>query len=94
MKRPSAVLALVALAAATVALAQQQTTPRPQAQPPASTQSQALPDRNASTSGERGKQELMKSCFTQVQAAHPGVPEKDIRDFCTKEVNSAYVPHD
>ena len=94
MKRPSAVFALTALAAATVALAQQQATPQPQAQPPASTQSQTAPDKNASTSSERGKQELMKSCFTQVQAANPGVPEKDIKDFCTKEVNSSYAPHE
>jgi len=94
VKRLSAAFALTALAAASVALAQQPTTPQPQAQPPASAQSQTPPDRDASTSGVRGKQELMKSCFTQVQAAHPGVPEKDIKDFCTKEVNSAYVPHD
>jgi hypothetical protein len=85
---------LIALAAATVALAQEHTTPQPQTQPPASTQSQTPADRNASTSGESAKQELMKSCFTQVRTANPGVPEKDIKDFCTKEVNSSYAPHD
>jgi hypothetical protein len=96
VRRLSAVFALSALAAATVALAQQ-TTPQPQAQPPASTtESQTPSDPNSSTSGESGKadkQALMKDCLTQVRAANPGVPERDIKDFCTKEVNS-YSPHD
>ena len=103
MKRLSTLFALTALAAASVALAQQQTTPQAEAQPPASpsqSQSQAPSDPNASTSSEdsnadkqaQPKALMMKDCMTQVQAANPTVPEKDIRDFCDKQVNSQSSP--
>lgn len=99
MKRPSTVFALIALAAATAALAQQQTTPQSGAQPPASpsqSQSQTPSDPNASTSSENSSSDrqaqtkalMMKDCMTQVQTANPTVPQKDIRDFCDKQVNS------
>ena len=92
MKRLFAVLVFSGLV--TVALGQEQATPKPQGQPPASTQTQTPPDRNATSSSESGKEALMQSCFTQVRAANPGAPEKDIKDFCTKEVNNSYAPHD
>ena len=97
MKRPSTVFALIALAAATVALAQQQTTPQSEAQPPASpSQSQTPSDPNASTSSENSNSDkqaqtkalMMRDCVTQVQTANPTVPEKAIRDFCDEQVNS------
>jgi predicted component of type VI protein secretion system len=89
MKRASAAFALTALVTATIGLAQQQTTPQPQAQPPASTaQSQTPSDPKAD------KQALLKDCVSQVGAANPRVPEKEIRDFCTKELDAHYSPHD
>jgi len=85
---------VTALAAATVAVAQ---TPQTPAEPPASATSQeqspnstAPPsDSRASPSSQSNsadKQALMKSCLTQVQAANPGVSEKDIKQFCDREV--------
>jgi hypothetical protein len=89
VKRLSTVFALTALAAATVALAQQQTAPQPQAQTPSSSQSQTPSDPKAD------KQALMKDCLTQVRAANPGADEKDIKDYCTKRVNTySSSPHD
>ena len=99
MKRFSAVLALTALAAATVAVGQQAPPP---AEPPASATSQeqspstATPsDPSTSASGEgrqADKQAMMKDCMTQVTTANPGVPQKDIQDFCDKEVNKTAPP--
>jgi hypothetical protein len=96
MRRFSPVLALTALAAATVALAQQ-TSPPPPADPPASAPSTTTPppDPSASTDGQSSdanKQALMKDCMTQVRAANPGVPEKDIKNFCDKEINQPAAP--
>src|SRR6516225_9033286 len=71
MKR--AALALAALAAATVAWAQQ-TTPPAATEPQASTtpQVQTAPPANSSTRmSEADKQALMNKCLTQVQAANP-----------------------
>jgi hypothetical protein len=84
--------AFVALAAATVAIAQVNP-----AEPPASnTQRQQSPksttppsEQNPGMSSESGKasqQALMKDCMTQVQAANPGVLEQDIKKFCEKEI--------
>ncbi len=90
MKR--AVFALGTLAAATIALAQQ-TTPAPE--PPTSTapQEQTAPSTDASPRmSEPDRQALMKDCMSQVQAANPSVPEKQIRDYCEKQVSS-YSPH-
>ena len=89
MKR--AVLALAAMAATTIALAQQ-TTPR--AEPPTSTapQEQAAPPANASPRmSETDKQTLMRDCVREVQAANPSVPEKDVKAYCDKQVKS-YSP--
>jgi len=90
VKRVSTLFALTALAAATVALAQQQTTPQSEAPPPASpSQSQTPSDpSDADKQAQQPKALMMKDCMTQVQAANPTVPEKDIRDFCNKQVNS------
>ena len=41
---------------------------------------------------ETDKQLLMNKCLTQVQAANPNVPEKDIRAYCNKEINSIASP--
>ena len=97
MKR--AALALAALAAATVAIAQVNP-----AEPPASTtQQQQSPnsttppsDPNTGMSSESSKasqQALMKDCMTQVQAANPGVPEKDIKKFCENEISKSSPKH-
>lgn len=87
MKRFSAALALTALAAATLAVAQQAA---PSAEPPASATSQQ-PSRDATTpstpSTTADKQALMQACMTQVTAANPGVRHEDIQNFCDKEVN-------
>lgn len=102
MKRFYPVLALSALAAAaTVAMAQQapppaeppastapqdqNQTPSPQEQSPDS--STAPSDPNASPSSESRQQTLMKECMTQVAAANPGLAQKDIQNFCDKEVS-------
>jgi hypothetical protein len=103
MKRFPAAFALTALAAATVALAQQAP---PAAEPPASAAPEqqspnattvpsdpnAGADPNASTNSDDRRQTLMKDCVTQVAAANPGVPAKDINNFCDKEVNQVSKP--
>jgi hypothetical protein len=81
MKRPSAVLALTVLAAATVAVAQQQTTPQPQALPSTSNTRSQTPSVR-----EVYKQALLKNCLTHVPAANPRISEDDVRDFCTKGI--------
>lgn len=89
MKRPSAVFALTALLAATIGLAQQQTTSQSQAQPPASTTQSQTP-----SDSKVDKQQLLKDCVSQVGAANPAVPEKEIKDFCTKEIEAHYLRRD
>ena len=92
MKR--AALALAALAAATVAIAQQ-TTPPSSAEPRTSTtpQEQTAPPADSSARmSEADKQALMNKCLTQVQAANPNVPEKDIRNYCDQEIKSIASP--
>jgi hypothetical protein len=97
MKRVSAAFALTAVAAATIALAQ--TAP---AEPPASTeQQQTNPTTQPSDPGARSDsgradpQALMKDCIKQVQAANPNVPQKDIKEYCDKQVKSqSSSPHD
>jgi hypothetical protein len=89
-----AAFALAALAAATVALAQQTTPPTP-AQPQASApaQRQAAPPADSSTGmSDADRQSLMNKCLTQIQAANPTVPEKEIRAYCDKEINSMASP--
>ena len=87
MKRPA--FALAALAAATIALAQQ-TTP-PTAEPPATAtqQEQTTPPADSSSRpSEADMQALMKDCVTQVQAANPSVPAKDVQAYCEKQIAS------
>ena len=99
MKRFSAALALTALAASGLAFAQQAPPP---AEPPstAPTQEQApdttTPPADSSSattqSSSTDKQQMMKDCISQVTTANPGVPQKDIQDFCDKEVNRTAPP--
>lgn len=91
MKRLTTLFALTALAAATVGLAQQ-ATQQTQTQPPAAasqpdpgTTNQA-PSPSAPGAGNANRQALMKDCITQVQAANPNVPAKDIQTYCTDQV--------
>ena len=96
MRRFSPVIALTALAAATVGLAQQSP---PQSQPPANAASTTTQPSDQGTSSDSesshaNKQALMKDCLTQVRAANPGVPEKDIKNFCDKQINQPPPPHD
>ena len=89
MKR--AALALAAMAATTIALAQQTTPP---SESPRSTapQEQTAPPADASPRmSETDKQTLMRDCVRQVQAANPSVPEKDVKAYCDKQVKS-YSP--
>ena len=88
MKR--AALALATLAAATLALAQQTTPPSP-AEPSSSTtpREQTAPPAESSTRmSEADRQTLMRDCVKQVQAANPSVPEKDVKAYCDKQVQS------
>jgi len=41
---------------------------------------------------EADKQALMNKCMTQIPAANPNVPEREIRAYCDKEINSAAAP--
>jgi hypothetical protein len=35
------------------------------------------------------KRTLMNDCLRQVQAANPNVPQKDVKDYCEKQVKNA-----
>lgn len=86
MKRLATVFALTALAAGSLALAQQQYSPSTStAPPPSSSSSATTPDQST---GSADKQALMKSCLTQVQAANPTASAKDIQAYCDKEVKA------
>ena len=92
MKR--AALALTALAAATVALAQQ-TTPSTTAEPQTSTtpQEQTAPPADSSTRmSDADRQALRNKCVAQLQAANPNVPEKEVRSYCDKEIKNLSSP--
>ncbi len=94
MRAVTTAFVLAALAAATVALAQQ--SPQTTAEPPTSTAPQEQqpssppssdPSAGAGTQGRSAdKQALMKTCITQVQASNPQVSADDIKKFCAKEV--------
>jgi hypothetical protein len=89
MKRLFPVFALTALAAATVATAQQ--TPS-SAQPPASTsrsQSQTTPP---SDPRKADKEALMRNCIAQTKTDHPGATANDVKDYCMKRVESSTPP--
>jgi ABC-type glycerol-3-phosphate transport system substrate-binding protein len=91
MKR--AALALAAVIGATVALAQ--TPPPTPAEPPTSTapQEQTAPPADSSTRmSDADRQALMSKCVSQVQAANPNVPEKDIKDYCGREIKNIASP--
>lgn len=88
MKR--AALALAALAGASVAPAQQTPSQAP-AEPPAHTTTQDQKTAPARLS-EVDKRILMTDCTRQVQADNPNVPEKKIKAYCDKAVESYSTP--
>ena len=99
MKRPSPVFALTALAAATVATAQQ--TPPSAEAPPDTNQSQsqtmppsqtAPPSDTSSGISKAEKKELMEHCITQVQADNPSATANDIKDVCKQRLKSYSSP--
>ena len=92
MKR--AALALAAMTATTLALAQQ-TTPPSTAEPrtSATPQEQTAPPADSSTRmSQADKQTLMMNCMKQVQADNPSVPAKDVKDYCDKAVKELPAP--
>jgi hypothetical protein len=93
VKRLAAAFALSALAAATVGLAQQATQQAP-TQPPATTgqtpppsDSSQAPSTSDQSTGTADKQSLMKDCMSQLQAANPNVPLKEIQVYCNDQVS-------
>jgi len=80
-------LALAALTATTVGLAQQ-TAPPTSAKPRTPQEQTAPPADSNSRMSEADRQTLMKDCVKQVQAANPSVPEKDVKAYCDKQVKS------
>jgi hypothetical protein len=80
--------ALAALAATTIGLAQQTAPP---AEPRTPQEQTAPPAESSSRMSEADKQTMLKDCIKQVQAANPSVPEKDVKDYCDKQVKS-YSP--
>ena len=86
MKR--AALVLAALVASTLALGQQ-TTPPARAEPRTSTAPQ---EQTTPRMSETDKLNLMNDCTREAQAAHPSVPEKDIKAYCEKKVKSYSSP--
>ena len=90
MKRTA--LALAALAAASVALAQQ-TTPPTATEPSTTPREQTAPPADSSARmTDADRQALMNKCMTQVQAANPNVPAQDIKAYCDKEIKSIASP--
>ena len=90
-----AAVALAALAAATVSLAQQ-TTPQTPAESRTSTippQQTAAPAHPSPRMSETEKLILMGDCLRQVQSAHPSVPGKDAKAYCDERVKSYSFPH-
>ena len=92
MKRTA--LALAALAAATVALAQQTAPSAPGERCSIAILLEwAAPPADSSTRmSDADRQALMNKCVTQVQAANPSVPEKDIRAYCDREIKNLSSP--
>jgi hypothetical protein len=83
-------LALAALTATTLAVAQQ-TTPPTTTGPQTSTtsQEQAAPRADSKLHlSEADKQTLMGDCTRQVRANNPNVSEKDIKVYCTDAVKN------
>ena len=84
MRRLSAVFALTALGAATVALAQQPYSQASQ-QPPASSSQQTTPS-------QADKQALMKDCVAKIKAANPQASKEDVKAYCDKKVQEYTSP--
>jgi len=80
MRRLSAVFALTALGAATIALAQQYPQQTPTS-PPASTSQQ-----EQTSPSKADKEALMKDCLTKVQAANPNASESKVKAYCDQKV--------
>jgi hypothetical protein len=78
VKPVSATFALIALAAAMAGFAQ--TAPPTQPQPDPATQP------SEPSAGKADAQALMKDCLTQVQAANPSAAQKDVKEYCIKQV--------
>ena len=86
MKR--AALALVALVASTVALGQQ-----PTSWTSSESRTSTTPqDQKAPRMSKADKLTLITDCTRQVQAAHPSVPQKDIRAYCENQLKSYSSP--
>lgn len=85
MKRLATVFALTALAAGSIAMAQQYP-PSTSSAPPASSASSATSQEQSTSSSD--KQALMKKCLTQVQAANPTASAKDIQSYCDRQVKA------
>ena len=81
-------VALAALVASTVALGQQ-TTPRTPAVPRTSTTPQ---EHRGPRMSETDKLTLINDCTREVQAAHPSVPEKDVKGYCESQLKSYSSP--
>jgi hypothetical protein len=91
VKRAALPLAALA-AAATVGLAQQTATTEPRTS--TTPQKQTAPAADSSPRmSETDKLILLGDCMTQMQAAHPSVPEKDAKAYCDKRVKSYSFPH-
>jgi hypothetical protein len=99
VKRLFPAFALTAVAAATVAIAQQtppSAEPRPdtnqsqsQTMPPSET---APPSDTSSGIRKADKKELMENCITRVQADNPSATASDIKDVCKKRLKSYSSP--
>ena len=79
-------IALTALCATTVGLAQQQPPPSqaPQ-QPPASTS-------QPTTLSQADRDALMKDCLEKIQAANPQASQEDVKAYCDKKVQEYASP--
>jgi hypothetical protein len=90
-----AALPLASLVAATISLAQQ-TTPQVPAESRASTtlqQQTAPPADRSPRMSETDKLILLGDCMRHVQAAHPGLPERDLKAYCDKRVKGYSFPY-
>jgi hypothetical protein len=89
VKRLAAAFALSALAAATVGLAQQATQQTPaQRSATDSSSTNRTPSSPDPSAGTADKQSVWKDCMSQVQAANPNVPLKEIQVYCDDQVKT------
>jgi hypothetical protein len=90
VKPVSATFALIALAAAMAGFAQ--TAPPTQPQPDPATQP------SDPSTGKADAQAMMRDCMTQTQAANPSATQKDVKQYCIKQVaqqsSSQPTPHE